>query len=403
MVFGRRDIRHQAYNCNNAIYAKPLRNFPERFRIYGIFSAGGNKLDSRSKDGWCLVLGLAKIRSVGTAVPPHALRQEDIKETVAALFSSHMQHIERLLPVFEHSCINNRYLSRPLEWYGEAHSFSEANEVYAEVALQLAEEASRQAIDRAGIALGDIGMVIFVSSTGIVTPTLDAKLIQRLGLSSHACRLPVWGLGCAGGVAGLARAAELANSLVNSSILLVAVELCSLTFQRKDFSKANLVGTSIFADGAAAAIIAAEGEGPEIYSSYTTLFPNSEDIMGWELIETGLKVRFSRDIPSIVRKELPALVTEACDGWGIRQADIKQYIVHPGGAKVLQAYADCLGLKDDKLAYAYEILTNYGNMSSSSVLFVLERFMASTPPADEYGIMLALGPGFCAEQVLFRW
>ncbi|SDF24459.1 type III polyketide synthase [Sporomusa acidovorans] len=344
-----------------------------------------------------------KIRSVGTAVPPHALCQKDIKKTAAALFNSHIQHLDRLLPVFENSLIQTRYLSQPLAWYSDIHPFAEANRIYEEVALALAEQASRQAIDRAGIAERDVGMVVFVSSTGIATPTLDAKLIQRLGLSPHTYRLPVWGLGCAGGVAGLARAAELAKNYTRSAVLLVTVELCSLTFQRNDFSKANLIGTSIFADGAAAAIIAAEGNGPEVLGSYSTLFPNSEDIMGWELIDTGLKVRFSRDIPSIVRKELPALVAQACDLWGITHTDIQHYVVHPGGAKVLQAYTECFGLHNNDLVSGYEVLANYGNMSSSSVFFVLERFLASTPPANEYGIMLSLGPGFSAEQVLFRW
>ncbi len=348
-------------------------------------------------------MGLAKIRSVGTAVPPHALRQEDIKKTAAALFSPHLQHIDRLLPVFENGCIHTRYLSRPLEWYSVVHTFAEANQVYTEVALELAVEASRQAIDRAGLELRDVGMVVFVSSTGIATPSLDTKLIQRLGLSPHTFRLPVWGLGCAGGVAGIARAAELANNFPDSSVLLVAVELCSLTFQRNDFSKANLVGSSIFADGAAAAIIAAEGNGPSVYGSYSTLFPDSEDIMGWELIDTGLKVRFSRDIPSLVRKELPELVEQACKLWGIEREDIQHFVVHPGGAKVLSAYSDCLGLKDHKLAHAYEVLSNFGNMSSSSVLFVLDQFLSSTPATDEFGLMLSLGPGFCAEQVLFQW
>lgn len=350
-----------------------------------------------------IIMVKPKIQAIGTAVPHYALAQNEIKEFVSSIFRSHVDHIDKLLPIFENSCIEVRYLSRPLEWYAAPHSFSEANQIFEEVALELSEKAALQAMTKANVKPKDIGMVIFVTSTGIATPTLDAKLIERLGLSLHTSRLPIWGLGCGGGAAGLARASELAYSMPGKSVLLVAVELCSLTFQRNDCSKSNIVGTSIFADGAAAVLLTMDGEGPEILGNYSTLFPHSEDIMGWEVVETGLKVRFSRDIPSIVRRYLPDLVQSACKKWSIEQADIDHYIVHPGGAKVLDAYSDSLNLTKDQLSQAYEVLIDYGNMSSVSILFVLERFMAQIPSKGVYGIMLALGPGFSAEQVLFKW
>lgn len=344
-----------------------------------------------------------RVRAVGLAVPPYAVRQQDIKEFAAILFQEKLEHLERLLPVFDNACIAKRHLARPLAWYAAEHSFAEANLLYGEIALELAVAAAAQALGRAGVAPGDVGLVVFVSSTGITTPTLDAKLIQRLGISANAARLPVWGLGCAGGVTGLARAAELAAAVPDRAVLLVAAELCSLTFQRNDFSKSNLVGAGIFADGAAAAVITADGEGPELLGARSTLFTDTEDIMGWDVIDTGLKVRFSRDIPAFVRHYLPGLAAAACREWGLTRRDIVHYVVHPGGAKVLDAYADSLGLPAAALAAAYEVLADYGNMSSASVLFVLERFMRGTPPEDAYGVMLALGPGFSAEQVLFRW
>jgi alkylresorcinol/alkylpyrone synthase len=350
-----------------------------------------------------MIIVKPKIQAVGTAVPHYALGQHEIKEFVATMFRSHVDHIDKLLPIFENSCIKVRYLSRPLEWYAAPHSFSEANQIFEEVALELSEKAALQAMTKSNVKPMDIGMVIFVTSTGIATPTLDSKLIQRLGLSPHTGRLPIWGLGCGGGAAGLARASELAYSIPGKSVLLVAVELCSLTFQKNDCSKSNIVGTSIFADGAAAVLITMDDEGPSILGSYSTLFPNSEDIMGWELVETGLKVRFSRDIPSIVRRYLPDLLDNACEKWGIEQSKIAHYVVHPGGAKVLDAYSDSLNLSKDQLSQACEVLIDYGNMSSASILFVLERFMAQTPTKGDYGIMLALGPGFSAEQVLFKW
>jgi len=348
-------------------------------------------------------MGNPKIKAVGTAVPKYALPQKEIKQFVANVFRSHVENIDRLLPIFENSCIKVRYLSQPLEWYATPHSFSEANRIFEQVALDLAEKAALQAMNRGNVKPMDIGMVVFVTSTGIATPTLDAKLIQRLGLSSHTGRLPIWGLGCGGGAAGLARASELAHSIPEKIVLLVTVELCSLTFQRNDYSKSNVVGTSIFADGAAAALIAMEGEGPAVLGNYSTLFPNSEDIMGWELVETGLKVRFSRDIPSIVRRYLPNLLQNACGKWDIDQAEIGHYVVHPGGTKVLEAYHESLHLKKEQLSQAYEVLMDYGNVSSASILFVLEKFLTATLPTDDYGVMLALGPGFSAEQVLFKW
>ncbi len=340
---------------------------------------------------------------MGLAVPPYAVRQQDIKEFAACLFQEKLEHLERLLPVFDNACIASRHLAQPLAWYAAEHSFAEANLLYGEIALELAVNAATQALERAGVAPGDIGLVVFVSSTGITTPTIDAKLIQRLGIPANAARLPVWGLGCAGGVTGLARAAELAAAVPGRTVLLVAAELCSLTFQRNDFSKSNLVGAGIFADGAAAAVITADGQGVELLDARSTLFADTEDIMGWDVIDTGLKVRFSRDIPAFVRRYLPDLAADACRVWGLARRDIVHYVVHPGGAKVLDAYADSLGLPPAALATAYEVLAEFGNMSSASVLFVLERFMRVTPPRGGYGVMLALGPGFSAEQVLFRW
>jgi alkylresorcinol/alkylpyrone synthase len=348
-------------------------------------------------------MGGPKIRSIGLAVPPYAVKQSDIKAFAAAIFQKKMKTLDRLLPIFDNACIKVRHLAQPLEWYAVSHSFAEANLLYEQVALELAEKASRQALERAGIAPGDIGAIVLVSSTGISTPTLDAKLIQRLGLSAHAARVPLWGLGCAGGVGGLARSSELVNAVPGRAVLLVAVELCSLTFQRNDFSKSNLVGTGIFADGAAALIIAESGEGPELLGSHSTLFEDTEDVMGWDVVEGGLKVRFSRDIPTIVKRYLPDLLDQACKKWGVAQSELMHYVAHPGGAKVIEAYADSLNLPPEKFSTSYGILENFGNMSSASVLFVLDRLLHTETAGGNYGVMLALGPGFSSDQVLFRW
>lgn len=350
-----------------------------------------------------ITISSPKIAAIATAVPQYAVEQSEIKKFAALLFERGFHGLERLLGVFEHGKIKRRYLSCPLEWYGEDHSFSEANSLFEKTALDLAEKAARQAILEANMEKSDIGAIISVTSTGISTPTLDAKLIQNLGLSLHTLRIPIWGLGCAGGVAGLARAANMVEATQGKAVLLVAVELCSLTFQREDFSKSNLVGASLFADGAAAVIVSCKGEGPEVLGSHSTLFPATEDVMGWDIVNSGLKVRFSRDIPSIVRHHLPDLLEDACSTWGIQRTWLHHFIFHPGGAKVVDAYRESLGLNGGYLTAAYHTLENYGNMSSASVFFVLKEYMQQISAKGDYGVMVALGPGFSAEQVLFRW
>ncbi|MCB0211232.1 MAG: stilbene synthase [Anaerolineae bacterium] len=344
-----------------------------------------------------------RLLSVATAVPPYSVSQSEAKSFAASFFENDFKHLERLLPVFDNTQIRNRYLAQPAEWYAQPHTFTETNALYKQVALELSLSAARQALQRAAISRDEVGMVIFVSTTGIATPSLDAKLIQQLGLSNHTSRLPVWGLGCAGGVAGMARAAELACSCPGRAVLLVAVELCSLTFQYNDRSKANLIATSLFGDGAAAAVFKSTGSGPEILGSYSTLFEDSEDVMGWDLVPTGLRVRFSRHIPVIIDRHLADLRREACEEWGIDIAALRHYVAHPGGSKVLAAYIESLELSAADFKHAYDVLGCYGNMSSASVLFVLDRFLSSQPPSNDYGVMLALGPGFSAEQLLFRW
>lgn len=343
------------------------------------------------------------LQAVATAVPPYKVPQSEAKAFAASLFREAFTDLDRLLPVFDNTQIEARYISQPPEWYAQPHSFSESNNLYEQITLELSETAAAQALERAGVPPAEVGCVVFVSTTGIATPSLDAKLIRRLGLSPHTFRLPVWGLGCAGGVSGLARAAALARSTPERSVLLVVAELCSLTFQRDDRSKSNLIATSLFGDGAAAAVLRPGGDGPAILGSHSTLFPDSEDVMGWDLVETGLKVRFSRHIPAIVRRHLAELLARACHSWGIPLEAIRHYVVHPGGAKVLAAYAESLDLSEEHFIDAYEVLRGYGNMSSPTVLFVLERFLERVPPTGDYGVMLALGPGFSAEQVLFRW
>jgi alkylresorcinol/alkylpyrone synthase len=342
------------------------------------------------------------ILSAATAVPPHRIEQGDTKEFARHLFAGRVRDLDRLLPVFDNGQIEARHSCQPLEWYGQKSSFPERNALYVEHALELSEKAARRCLDRAGVEPEEVGALFFVSTTGICTPSLDAKLLFRLGLSPNLKRIPVWGLGCAGGAAGVARAADYARTYPRELALLIAVELCSLTFRVGDISKSTLVAASLFADGAAAVVLG-RGEGPEILGSHSTTWPGTEDVMGWDLTESGLKVRFAKSVPQIVRTRTRTTVEEACKKHGIVLEDLRHLVVHPGGAKVLEAYEEALGLGPGSLGFPREILREYGNMSSASVLFVLERFLESYPAeSGEYGAISALGPGFSAEHVLFR-
>ena len=345
----------------------------------------------------------ARIAGVATAVPKHRVDQETITSLAPSVFGPSFQDFRRLLPVFANTQVRSRYFAQPVEWFLRPHTFQEANQIYQETALELAYKAAEAVMAQSRVPAEEIGMIVFASTSGIATPSLDSKLIQKLDLSRNIPRIPIWGLGCAAGVAGLARAGELALGLRGRYLLLVTVELCSLTFQLRDLSKANVVAASLFGDGAAALLIGTRGQGPEILASYSHLWDNSEDIMGWELVETGLKVRLSRDIPSLVRTEMPKLLDASAAAWGISRRDIRHYVLHPGGAKVLEAFAETNCIDPALLEHSYWVLHEYGNMSSPTVLFALRHLLETTPPTGELGLMLAFGPGFCAEQLLFRW
>lgn len=344
-----------------------------------------------------------RILGVGTALPPYVLAQKEAQSLTRTLFASSYKDIDRLMSVFDNGQVMTRHIAAPVEWFETDHTWSEKNELYVEKALELGEAAARSALHRAKLTPDAIDAIIFVSTTGVSTPSLDSRLIKRLNLSRHTARIPVWGLGCAGGAAGLARAGDYAKSNPNSRVLLVAAELCSLTFQRGDLSKSNLIASSLFADGAAAVIVG-PGAGPELVGSYSTLLDDTEDIMGWDVNDNGLKVRFSKDVPALVGEVMRSNMSEAAQANGFSFADIKHFVTHPGGLKVLQAYARTLELDETALEDSYAVLKDCGNMSSVSVLFVLERFMRrwSQLPSEEIGAVSAMGPGFSVEHAFFR-
>ncbi len=349
-----------------------------------------------------------RVLSVATSVPRHRISQETAKDLARAMFSEVYKDIERLLPVFDHVEIEGRNFCVPPDWFYEDHTFPEKNALYVENALDLSEKAARRALDRAGVEAGEVGAIFFVSTTGLSTPSIDSQLLPRLGLSEETRRVPVWGLGCAAGASGLSVAADHARLYPEKPVLFVAVELCGLTFQKGDRSKAGLISTALFADGAAAVVLgvperAREGAGPELLGSYSTTWTGTEDMMGWELVESGFKVRLSRSVPDLVRNRMPENLDKALGSVGLAFEDLKHFVTHPGGAKVLDAFEEVLGLEPGGLALSREVLRYHGNMSSVTVHFILERLLESGDVSTgDLGVLSAMGPGFSAEHVFFR-
>jgi alkylresorcinol/alkylpyrone synthase len=339
-----------------------------------------------------------RLRAIATMVPPYPLDQDDVVERVKLLFGS-SPDLDRLLPVFLNTGIHRRYSCVPIEWYDRAHGWPERNHIYLASALDLLEAATKQVLRLDARDKDEIDEIVVVSSTGIATPSLDAMLVERMGLRRTVQRLPVFGLGCAGGVIGLARAASQAAVEPGKTVLFLVVELCALSFRRDDWSKSNIVATALFGDGAAAALLSTDGEGPAIVASGEHTWPGSLEVMGWEVADEGFKAIFSRDIPNLVTAQLRDVASEFLARHGLTIDDIERFCCHPGGAKVIDALEHAFGLPEGALVEARAVLRNYGNMSATTVMFVLERIMAKAQAAGERwkrALMTALGPGFTA-------
>lgn len=339
-----------------------------------------------------------RLFAVATAVPPYPLDQNDVIERVKLLFGR-SPDLDRLLPVFVNTGIQRRYSCVPLEWYDRPHGWPERNRIYLDAALDLLEAATNRVLCSTGRRKEDIDSIVVVSTTGIATPSLDALLIERMGLRSTVERLPIFGLGCAGGVLGLARAASQAAVAPGKTVLFLVVELCALSFRRDDWAKSNIVATALFGDGAAAALLSTEGEGPALAAAGEHTWPGSLEVMGWEVADDGLRAIFSRDIPKLVTTQLQDAASEFLARHGLEIGEIDHFVCHPGGAKVIAALENAFGLAEGALVEARAVLRDYGNMSAATVMFVLERMLAKARAARarwEHALMNALGPGFTA-------
>ena len=311
-----------------------------------------------------------------------------------------------------HAGVDGRHLVLPIERYYDLNNFGEFNRIWIEAAQELGERAIGCAMTRAGLELSQIGALFFVSVTGVASPSIDARLINRMKLPTNLRRTPIFGLGCVAGAAGVARAADYVRAYPDQVAVLLSVELCSLTLQREDLSLANLVSSGLFGDGAAAVVVAGAEvkrpagarEGPEILATGSVFYPDTEDVMGWDISEKGFRIVLSREVPEVVREHLGPDVDALLGAHGFARGDVGSWVLHTGGPKVLEAAQDSLGLKNGEIQASWDCLRRVGNLSSASVLCVLEDVMVNRrPQPGTLGVMAALGPGFCSEVVLLRW
>jgi alkylresorcinol/alkylpyrone synthase len=334
-----------------------------------------------------------RLLALKSAVPPHVIAQNEAARYARTLFAQ-MRDIARLIPVFQNTGIARRYSCVPIEWYLGDHGWMDRTRLYVENAVNLLETVTRRLLDEAKLEPKDIDSIVVVSTTGIVTPSLDALLTERLGLRRDIQRLPIFGLGCAGGLIGLSRAADLASTKPGSKVLFLVVELCALTFRKNDMSKSNIIATALFGDGAAGAILSTEGDGPIFGAAGEHTWPNSLDVMGWDMTEDGLQARFATSIPGLVASDFRPLLDEFLDRNGIAFSAIDAFACHPGGAKVLDALEDALELPRGGLEDSRSVLRDYGNMSAVTVMFVAERM--DVRKRTQRTLLTALGPGFSA-------
>jgi alkylresorcinol/alkylpyrone synthase len=338
--------------------------------------------------------------SLATAVPPHIVEQSEAKALARDAFGGRKALFDRLSGVFDNAGIARRHIVAGADWYAGDHGWSDRNALYLEAAEALFEEAAREAIAKAGLTAEQIDGVVTVSTTGIATPSLEARVGPRLRLRGDVRRVPVFGLGCAGGVNGLALAARLAASDPGTRWLFVTVETCSISIRLDSDDPAAVVATALFGDGAAAAVVTSGAHSlARITGSAEKLWPDTQRIMGWDVEDPGLAVVFDRAIPPFIERELAGAVDEMCSQMGVALQDVDRLCCHPGGVKVIDAIETALDLNQGELNIEREVLRDFGNMSAPTVLFVLERLIERGLP--QRVLMTAFGPGFtCAGLML---
>ena len=347
-----------------------------------------------------------KIAAVGKAFPPNYYDQEELLAAFRQAWGDRLFNPERLERLHRNVLVGGRHLALPLERYRDLATWGEANDAWIEVAQEVGESAVRDALVKAELGPRDVDCLITVTVTGVATPSLDARLMNRLKLPEGVRRIPIFGLGCVAGAAGVARAADFVKAYPDQIAVLLSVELCSLTLQLQDLSIPNLISSGLFGDGAAAVVIAGAeraARGPRILATRSVFYPDSEKVMGWDISERGFQVVLSPEVPEVVRHFLRRDVDRFLDERGLERRDIASWVAHPGGPKVLEAMESALELPPEALERTWRSLRDVGNLSSTSVLLVLAETLACPPPAGSLGMLLAMGPGFCSELVLLEW
>jgi alkylresorcinol/alkylpyrone synthase len=359
-----------------------------------------------------------RIAGVASAVPEHRYPQNVITAAFKSYWNATLEDPEKLDWLHSRVGVDFRHLAFPLERYPQFSTWGEANAAWLEAAEELGVRAIDAALDRAGMSRQDLNALIVVSITGIASPSLDARLINRMALRPDIKRTPIFGIGCAGGAIGLTRAADYTLAYPDHTAAILCVEICSLTMQPQDFSTANLIASGLFGDGAAAVIVRGSRTthrspksspqssllGPQILGTGSVFYPDTEEIMGWNISEAGFKIVLSPQLPNLIKGRLAGDIDEFLGKYQLRRADIGNWVIHTGGPKVLDSIQSTLELKDSDLDRSWDCLRQFGNLSSASVLLVLEEvLMNDTPPQGTYGVLMAMGPGFCLEMILLKW
>ena len=348
-----------------------------------------------------------RIASVASAFPENYYDQQVLTDALKNDWRHRLPNPDILDRLDESMKVEGRYLVHTLDFYKNLTTWGQANNAWIDHALELGEEALCKALHAAGMKPKELSAIYVTSVTGIAAPSIDARLVNRMGLSPNIKRIPIFGLGCVAGAAGIARAADYVHGYPDQAPALLSVELCSLTLQRDDLSMAHLISALLFGDGAAATIIVGskrKSDGPEILATKSIFYPHTERVMGWDISEKGFRIVLSPEVPDTVVKHLGKDVDAFLAEQGHNRSDIKTWVMHTGGPKVLEATATALGLQEKDLAASWECLRKVGNISSTSVLLVLEDvYMNRRPEPGSLSILAAMGPGFCSELVLLRW
>jgi alkylresorcinol/alkylpyrone synthase len=353
-----------------------------------------------------------RIASAASAFPKHYYTQKVLLERLQDYWGPQLKNPLLLARLHRNVTVDGRYLAIPAEQYVDIKTWGEANDIWIRVAQELGEQALCRALQNAGLQTSDLGCLLFTTVTGVASPSIDGMLINRMKLPTNIRRTPIFGLGCVAGAAGIARASDYVRAYPKQAAALVSVELCSLTLQREDLSVANLISSGLFADGAAAVIVTGpefkssgpEISGPKILATRSIFYPSTEDMMGWNISEKGFRIILSTEVPTLIRENLGGDVDAFLADNGHKRSDLKSFVLHTGGPKVLEASADALGLHNGQLDASWDCLRKVGNLSSASVLCVLEDVMKNRrPEPGTLGLLAAMGPGFCSELLLLQW